>query len=304
MRAGHLLAVAAASVCLAAAPASLAVAAPNPAPPLPIGVIDAHTHPEFRTEAERAEYLRQWKAAGLVGAVGILHSHDGTVPDVPGHPIVYCAGLMTATSTAKAGALDYAALEAGARAGRYGCIKIYLGYEPYYPSDPRYARAYEIAEQFDIPVVFHTGDTDRSTALLKYADPMGVDEIAVAHPKVRFVIAHCGNPWIQTAAEVAYKNPNVYLDGSAFLVGDVSRLSREQVDTYMVWPLRWIFGYVENPAKLMFASDWPVTNIPAYLRAFQRAIPRKHWNAVFHDNAARVFRFDRTERVRRDSNPD
>lgn len=251
-----------------------------------LAVIDAHTHPEFRGDQRRLdEYLRQWRAAGLVAAVGILHTHDGTIPDLPGRRIVYCAGLV--------GALDYAALESGVRDGRYGCIKVYLGYEPYFASDARYARVYEIAEKYDVAVVFHTGDTDRSSALLKYADPIGVDEVAVAHPKVRFVIAHCGNPWIQSAAEVAYKNPNVYLDGSAFLTGDVSKRPRREVDAYMVEPLRWIFGYVENPSKLMFASDWPVTNIPAYLTAFKRAIPRKHWRAVFHDNAVRVFRLDR-----------
>ncbi|MEO8432696.1 MAG: amidohydrolase family protein [Acidobacteriota bacterium] len=251
-----------------------------------IPVIDAHTHPEFAGKPERrAEYMRQWKSAGLAGAVGILHTHDGTTPDdLPGR-VVYCAGMM--------GAIDAARLEEGLRAGRYGCIKIYLGYEPYFASDPRYAPVYELAEKYDVAVVFHTGDTDRATAHLKYADPLTVDEIAVAHPKVRFVIAHCGNPWIESAAEVAYKNPNVWLDGSAFLVGDVSKHSREQVETYMIRPLRWIFGYIENPSKLMFASDWPVTNIPAYLAAFKRAIPRKHWRAVLHDNAAHVFRFDR-----------
>ena len=35
-----------------------------------------------------------------------------------------------------------------------------------------------------------------------------------------FVIAHCGNPWIESAAEVAYKNPNVYIECSAMLTGD------------------------------------------------------------------------------------
>ena len=262
------------------------VAAGTARAPAPLPVIDAHTHPEFGDKPEsRAEYLRQWKAAGLTGAVGILHTHDGTVPEGLPERHVFCAGLM--------GPIDLARLEEGLRAGRYGCVKVYLGYEPYFASDPRYAPVYALAERYDVAVVFHTGDTDRATAHLKYADPLTVDEVAVAHPKVRFVLAHCGNPWIESAAEVAYKNPNVYLDGSAFLTGDVGRLPREQVETYMVRPLRWVFGYVENPAKLMFASDWPVTNIPAYLAAFRRAIPRRHWRAVFHDNAARVFRFDR-----------
>jgi len=118
-----------------------------------------------------------------------------------------------------------------------------------------------------------------------------IDEVAVDHPKVTFVIAHCGNPWIESAAEVAYKNPNVYLEGSALLIGDLTRSPREKVDTFVVKPLSWIFGYLENPTKLMFGSDWPLTDMRSTIEAFKRAIPPEHWKAVFHDNAARVFRF-------------
>jgi predicted TIM-barrel fold metal-dependent hydrolase len=116
-----------------------------------------------------------------------------------------------------------------------------------------------------------------------------VDEVSVDHRKVNFVIAHCGNPWIESAAEVAYKNPNVYLDGSALLIGDLETMPPEKVDEYVVRPLRWIFGYVEDPTKLMFGTDWPLTSVKPYLKAFQQAIPREHWKAVFHDNALRVF---------------
>jgi hypothetical protein len=43
----------------------------------------------------------------------------------------------------------------------------------------------------------------------------------------------------------------------------------------------------------MFGTDWPLTDIGPYLEAFKRAIPREHWKAVFHDNAARVYGFDK-----------
>jgi len=86
------------------------------------------------------------------------------------------------------------------------------------------------------------------------------------------------------------RNPNVYLDGSALLIGNLDRMPRSKVDAYVVRPLAWIFGYVEDPTKLLFGSDWPLTDLNSYVRAFKRAVPRKHWQAVFHDNAVRVFR--------------
>ena len=246
-------------------------------------IIDVHTHPEFEGKpAERRRFFEQWDEAGLVAAVGILHTHDGTTPNLGDRDVMYCAGLI--------GPINIEALEKGLQQGKYGCIKIYLGYEPYWASDARYTPVYDLAEKYDVAVVFHTGDTDRRTALLKYADPLTIDEVAVAHPKVRMVIAHGGNPWIESAAEVAYKNANVYLDGSAFLTGDLRKQPREKVDTYFVKPLTWIFGYVEDPHKLMFGSDWPVTNIPSAVEAFKRAIPEKYWGDVFCGNAVRVFK--------------
>ncbi|HVR39511.1 MAG TPA: amidohydrolase family protein [Thermoanaerobaculia bacterium] len=264
--------------------ASSGVAASPSKPALQI--IDVHTHLEFEDtpDRSRADFLKQMKEAGVTQAVNILHTDDGRIPDHPPAGIIHCAGVGETP--------NLHGLQEGLAGGRYRCVKIYLGYVHRYASDPVYEPVYRLAEQFDVPVIFHTGDTSSSKAKLKYADPLTIDEVAVDHPNVRFVIAHCGNPWIESAAEVAYKNPNVYLDGSAFFVGDVGKLPREKVDEYMVKPLAWIFGYLENPSKLMFGSDWPLVDIPPYVEAFKRAIPRQHWSAVFHDNAVRVFKLN------------
>lgn len=243
-------------------------------------IIDAHVHAESPS-ANRDDLFREWKEAGVIGGVSMLARTDqGPVAHDP--RLVHCAGIPSEP--------DVARLEKGLKAGEYQCLKIYLGYVHQYASDPRYKPVYALAERFDVPVVFHTGDTDSTKAKLKYADPLTVDEVAVDHPKVRFVIAHAGNPWIESAAEVAYKNPNVYLDLSAFLTGDLRERDRALVDEYVTKPIRWIYGYVEDPKKLMFATDWPVAHIGGYVDAVKRAIPPESWPAVFHDNAVRVFK--------------
>jgi hypothetical protein len=255
-----------------------------------IKVIDAHTHARFPGEPERTskipqtkeEYLREFREANIVGAVSHSSRDDWNIPDLSKYGVVQCAGLKAKS--------DFKALEAGLRSKKFGCIKIYLGYVHQWAYDKNYEPAYKLAEKYDVPVVFHTGDTYSTTGKLKYADPLTVDEVAVDHPKVTFVIAHIGNPWIESAAEVAYKNPNVYLDGSAFWIGDLGRLSPETIDKYIVQPVAWTFGYLDDPKKLMFGTDWPLVNIKAYLDAFKRGIPREHWQAVLHDNAVRVFK--------------
>jgi len=175
---------------------------------------------------------------------------------------------------------------------KFRCIKIYLGYVYQYANDPAYHPAYRLAAKHGVPVVFHTGDTYSSNGKLKYSDPLTIDEVAVDFPNVTFVIAHAGNPWIQSAAEVAYKNPNVYLEASALLIGDLAAEPKAKIDTYIVKPLSWVFGYIEDPTKVMFGTDWPLTGMATYIDAYKKAIPPEHWAAVFHDNAARVFQLN------------
>lgn len=256
-------------------------------PPL----IDAHTHTVlgFSKEKKKApaaevrkKYLADLREAGVVGSIAHSFDVDDGYMDLKSEGVTHCAGVRQGTKLPK--------LEAGLKSGRFGCIKIYLGYVHKFAADPFYRKVYSLAEKYGVPVVFHTGDVIDSKGKLKFADPLTVDEVAVDFPKVNFVIAHCGNPWIQSAAEVAYKNPNVYLEVSAFLTGNMDQLPKEQVDKYVVEPIRWIFGYVENPNKILFGTDYPLSAIAPYARAVQRGIPEEHWNAVFHDNAVRVFK--------------
>jgi len=112
----------------------------------------------------------------------------------------------------------------------------------------------------------------------------------VTYPKIRFVIAHLGNPWFHSAAEVVYKNDNVSVDLSALLLDDVSQIDPETVDELIIKPIRFVFRYTENPSKFLFASDWPLVDIKSYKQVIMRAIPEAHWDKVFHDNAAALFK--------------
>jgi hypothetical protein len=254
-------------------------------------IIDAHTHTMFSGKPERSsdirmteeEYFKEMKEAGVIGAVAHVARNGEDYKNLRSKNIIHCFGLEAK--------VDEKRLESGLKSGQFGCIKVYLGYVHQYAYDKNYAPAYKLAEKYQVPVVFHTGDTYSSTAMLKYAHPLTIDEVAVRYPKINFVIAHCGNPWIRSAAEVAYKNANVYLDGSAFLVGHLEKSSKEKLEEYVVKPLKWIFGYLEDPKKLMFGTDWPLVNMKSYVAIFKEAIPKEHWKAVFYDNAARVFKF-------------
>jgi len=271
------------------APAISATSAPDAEEPMEI--IDAHMHNHFTGKPERTsgipdtreQFLKELHDVNAVGAVVHMGAgEDKADSTLKEYGVLHCAGVE--------GKVNTKLLEKELSSGRYGCVKIYLGYIYQYANDKNYEPAYKMAEKYDVPVVFHTGDTYDVDGLIKYSDPMAIDEVAVKHRKVQFVIAHCGNPWFETAAEIAYKNANVALECSALLIGDLKEYSPETIDRLMVQPIRWIFDYVEDPKKMMFGTDWPLIHIKDYLEAYKKAIPREHWKAVFHDNAVRIFK--------------
>jgi uncharacterized protein len=178
-------------------------------------------------------------------------------------------------------------------AGRVVALKGYLGYLHYEAAHPNYRRYYELAERFDLPVIFHTGDTFSPYAKLKYAHPLTVDEVAVDHPQVRFVMAHLGNPWTLDAAEVIYKNVNVWADLSGIVIGDAHDLigstsQAELVDS--IDRMQKAIRYCGRPNRFLYGTDWPLVPMAAYREFITDVIPSEMHDLVFRENAERLFR--------------
>jgi predicted TIM-barrel fold metal-dependent hydrolase len=177
--------------------------------------------------------------------------------------------------------------------GKVKALKGYLGYLHYPPDHAGYRPYYELAERYKIPVVFHTGDTYSASAKVRFAHPLLVDDVAVDHPRTNFVLAHFGNPWMQDAAEVVYKNLNVWADLSALVIGkaDVftSEDKREMIQEVKV-NLGRAFRYTERPNRFLFGSDWPLVPIAPYREFIAGAIPQVYHDQVFEENAQRLFK--------------
>jgi predicted TIM-barrel fold metal-dependent hydrolase len=180
-------------------------------------------------------------------------------------------------------------------AGKVKALKAYLGYVHYYPSDPGYLPYYRLAEKYRLPFIFHTGDTYSPNAKLKFAHPLGVDEVAVDFPKVNFVLAHLGNPWMIDAAEVIYKNMNVWCDLSGLLVGeeaDFNEPGYREVHLDAIDRIRKAFRYTERPNRFLHGSDWPLAPIKSYRKFIEQAIPEEFHEMVFVENSQRLFRLE------------
>lgn len=216
-------------------------------------------------------------------------------PVIPGgkypHPrsVAFCAGIFSEEIAEKTLEESLESFRAVLRMKECVGLKFYPGYCTIPISDPRHDPYYRLAEEFDVPVVFHTGELSGNKGLLKYSHPLNVDEVAYRFPGVRFVMAHCGNPWIADAAAVAAKNPNVYLDLSGLAAGKFTAEwfcghFRAHLDHIRHW-----LTYLDKWDKVMYGSDWPLVNIPAYAEVIRSLIPEEHREAVFCENACRVF---------------
>lgn len=131
---------------------------------------------------------------------------------------------------------------------------------PYYEYDhDMYLPVYEELEKLDMPALFHTGihrptkvDATYRLPMLLNMDPLRLDRVARAFPKLKIVIAHLGTSFFREHASCMAKAfPNVYSDlaGSGAWKG----LSPQDVGFYM--------RDIMNPGnphyltKLVFGSD-------------------------------------------------
>ena len=264
-------------------------------------VIDAHIHfrkgvPHFDSLAKQTghvvseAHLQEVFAKENISRAVVMTniSMEGESPVYPDF-LSYCTGVGGDALEPDKIDQSIAAIERTLRLADCVGLKIYAGYTHYYLSDPVYTPFYELAQKYGKPVAVHMGVTAHSRALLRYAHPLLMDQVAVDFPQVQFVMCHYGNPWLMDAAAVVEKNDNVAADLSGLIAGkfDVADYLRHQ-SGYVEQLKTWIH-YVDNYEKFMFGTDWPLTDFGDYIRLFKSVIPEKHHENFFYNNAMRIF---------------
>jgi len=185
---------------------------------------------------------------------------------------------------------DINMIENDIKKGIFKAIKLYPGYEFFYPNQQECIPIYELAKRNNIPVLFHTGDTWGSNTRIKYAHPLNVDDVAVSFPELKFVICHLGNPWIIDAVEILYKNENVYADLSGFIVGKGDKTYKKYCEGRIKTIMEGIYYDRSIVDKLLFGTDYPLTNYDFYIKFISRLdLSKKEFNKIFFENAAKLF---------------
>ncbi len=273
-------------------------------------IIDAHIHyskiSSFQSASEEndVDYSpKGWEdeaarneVAGCV-CMGLSETVTGGFPDKQAEtPMAFDLGTAPANFCYCAGVnphrMDEVAisnLELSLQSDLCAGIKIYAGYYHYLPQAKKYDPVYRLALKYDVPVVFHSGDTYSDRGLLKYSHPLSIDQLAYKYPKMKIVIAHLGNPWLLDTAEILYKNKNVYADLSGLLVGDGVLIGRFRSQELYLNMIKTALILADSYDKLLYGTDWPLVPMQDYIRFIKDIVPEEHHQAVFYDNAKKVY---------------
>ncbi|MBU0471334.1 MAG: amidohydrolase family protein [Nanoarchaeota archaeon] len=268
-------------------------------------IIDTHTHidiyqGEIISPEKRLENLkRDMKEAGVNKAI-ILTDIEAKSKVLKEEEIssliekekdIFLAGTIKVTNYTQK---DLDKLDRLLREKKIIAIKLYPGYEEFYPYEKKCDKIYNLCEKYNIPAIFHLGDTLENKKPIKYAHPIYVDEVAVKRPNMKIVMAHCGNPWIEDTMLIISRHPNVYADISGLFFGP----AKQPLTKYLAEKIKMIVAWCGNADKLLFGTDWPCNEQLKQMKSMNENIKfvkslklsKEDEEKIFYKNAEKVFR--------------
>ncbi len=154
--------------------------------------------------------------------------------------------------------------------------KFLPSYQHFWPTEERLYPLYARLEELRLPTTFHTGLSRFRGTRLKYAQPLLLDDVAVAFPELPILLAHSGRGvWYEEAALLATLHPNVYLE--------LSGLPPRNLPVYFP---RWR----ELVDKMVFGTDFPgVPSVSDNVAAVVEVLGADAARKVLWENGARLL---------------
>jgi predicted TIM-barrel fold metal-dependent hydrolase len=153
-----------------------------------------------------------------------------------------------------------------------------------HPADRMAWPIYEVINEYQLPVIFHTGHSGMGTGMrggggmrLKYGQPILIDDVAVDFPDMKIILAHPSWPWVDESLSMALHKTNVFID----LSGWSPKYFPKQVIQYANTQLK---------HKMLFGTDFPLIHPDKWMAAASEVGFRDEvMPLIMKDNAARVL---------------
>lgn len=91
-------------------------------------------------------------------------------------------------------------------------LVLYCCENQFHPAHSRAMRLYESAEKLALPIFFHNSGSLAGPAVMNYAQPYLLDEIATSFADLKIIVGGMGRPFIEQTLCLVAKHENVYSD--------------------------------------------------------------------------------------------
>ncbi len=162
-------------------------------------------------------------------------------------------------------------------------IKLHPSSQRFNPDDPNLWPVFAEAESLEMPLLSHGGVFPADPESSDFSRPKAFARMLRAFPKLRFVLAHMGQGYIEESLAVAEEFPSIHFDSSSVITGTVwpPAISDEEI---VVLVRR--FG----AERILFASDWPWFHPLRDLERIETlALSKEERQLILSENARRVM---------------
>jgi hypothetical protein len=125
-------------------------------------------------------------------------------------------------------------------------LVLYCAEDGFHPAHSRAMQLYEAAQELSLPIFFHNCPPFSPQAVMDFARPFQLDEIARAFPKLKIIVGRMGFPFIEQTWCLLAKNENVF--------ADLTIIPQKVWEVYNVVMSAYEAGVMD---KLLFGSGYP-----------------------------------------------
>jgi predicted TIM-barrel fold metal-dependent hydrolase len=258
-------------------------------------IVDMHTHAR-RGRGELADFIAEMDRCGIdMAGLAAIEPSSPELGDSSSEYIYECVQRYPDRLFGWCSVVPYE-LDAPARLERYvremgfKGLKLHPPIQGFAANDPRIFPTIRKAIELDVPILFHTGIIYIRHARIRHGDPADIDDLALAFPEAKMILAHGEPLGLQPA--IAGKHPNVYMDTSihfATLVKLIPGLGEQIV-------MRKMTGVTQLQDKIMLGSDCA----PTFLERFREnlepiqnlKVPQEVKDKLLGGNAARLLKLE------------
>lgn len=178
-------------------------------------IVDCHTHVRASDKAEASEHLA---AAETVDACVVLATADAPLQqtnEVLAEYVQQHSHRMVGLAAIDPTVDSIATKDLAAQMEKLSLkgFVVYCSKLGFHPTHSRAMRFYEAVQEIGLPIFFHNGGHSLDAeAILEYAQPYLLDEIARRFPQLRIIIGNMGVPFVEQTLSVVAKHERVFAD--------------------------------------------------------------------------------------------